>query len=79
MQAKAAIGVDVRGTRIKAVVVEDEGTVLDQVVRPSLDNGVERWAEVTQTLVGELIRQYGEELRVGVCAPGLADSEERCI
>lgn len=79
MQAKAAIGVDVGGTRIKAVVVEDEGTVLDQVVRPSLDDGVERWAEETQTLVGELIRQYGEELCVGVCAPGLADNEERCI
>ena len=44
MQAKAAIGVDVGGTRVKAVVVEDEGTVLDQVVRPSLDDGVARWA-----------------------------------
>jgi glucokinase len=79
VQAKAAIGIDVGGTRVKAVVVEDEGTVLDQVVRPSLDDGIERWAEVTQALVGELIRQYGEELSVGVCAPGLADSEERCI
>ncbi len=79
MQAKAAIGVDVGGTRVKAVVVENEGTVLDQVVRPSLNEGVERWAEVTQALVVELIRQYGEELSVGVCAPGLADSEERCI
>lgn len=79
MQAKAAIGVDVGGTRVKAVVVEDEGTVLDQVVRQSLDSGVERWAEVAQALVQELIQQYGEELFVGVCAPGLADSDERCI
>jgi predicted NBD/HSP70 family sugar kinase len=79
VQAKAAIGVDVGGTRVKAVVVEDEGTILDQVVRPSLEDGVERWAEVTHALVGELIGQYGEELFVGVCAPGLADSEERCI
>ena len=79
MQAKAAIGLDVGGTRVKAVVVEDEGTVLDQVVRQSLDNGVERWAEVAQALVQELIEQYGEELFVGVCAAGLADGNESCI
>jgi len=79
VQAKAAIGLDVGGTRVKAVVVEDEGTVLDQVVRQSLDNGVERWAEVAPALVQELIRQYGEELSVGVCAPGLADGDESCI
>ena len=79
MEAKAAIGLDVGGTRVKAVVVEDEGTVLDQVVRQSVDNGVERWADVAQGLVQELIQQYGEELFVGVCAPGLADRDERCI
>ena len=79
MQAKAAIGLDVGGTRVKAVVVEDEGTVLDQVVRQSLDSGVERWAEVAQALVKELIEQYGEELSVGVCAAGLADGNESCI
>jgi glucokinase len=79
VQAKAAIGLDVGGTRVKAVVVEDEGTVLDQVVRQSLDHGVERWAEVAQALVQELIEQYGEELFVGVCAPGLADGDEKFI
>ena len=79
MQAKAAIGLDVGGTRVKAVVVEDEGTVLDQVVRQSLENGVERWAEVAQALVQELIQQYGKELFVGVCAPGLADGDEKFI
>ena len=79
MQAKAAIGLDVGGTRVKAVVVEDEGTVLDQVVRQSLDNGVKRWAEVAQALVQELIEQYGEELFIGVCAAGLADGNESCI
>jgi len=79
VQAKAAIGLDVGGTRVKAVVVEDEGTVLDQVVRQSLDNGIERWAEVAQALVQELIEQYGEELSVGICAAGLADGNESCI
>jgi len=57
VQAKAAIGLDVGGTRVKAVVVEDEGTVLDQVVRHSVDDGVERWAEVAPALVQELIQQ----------------------
>ena len=40
---------------------------------------MERWADVAQGLVQELIQQYGEELFVGVCAPGLADRDERCI
>jgi glucokinase len=79
VQAKAAIGLDIGGTRVKAVVVEDEGTVLDQVVRQSLNNGIERWAEVAYALVQELIHQYGEELSVGVCAAGLADGDESCI
>jgi glucokinase len=79
VQAKAAIGLDVGGTRVKAVVVEDEGTVLDQLVRPSVDAGVEQWAEVAQSLVQELVLQYGEEILVGVCAPGLADKDEKCI
>jgi glucokinase len=79
VQAKAAIGLDVGGTRVKAVVAEDEGTVLDQIVRHSLDNGAERWAEVAQGLVQELIEQYGQELSVGVCAPGLAGSDQNCI
>jgi glucokinase len=79
VQAKAAIGLDVGGTRVKAVVVEDEGTVLDQVVRQSLDNGIERWAEAAQALGQELIQQYGEELSVGICAAGLADGNESCI
>jgi glucokinase len=79
VQTKAAIGLDVGGTRVKAVVVEDEGTVLDRVVRQSLDNGIERWAEVAQALVQELIQQYGEELSVGICAAGLADANESCI
>lgn len=79
VQAKAAIGLDVGGTRVKAVVVEDEGTVLDQVVRHSLDKGIERWAEVAQTVVQELIQQYGEELSIGVCAPGLGNNDQSCI
>jgi glucokinase len=79
VQAKAAIGLDVGGTRVKAVVVENEGTVLDQVVRGSRDQAGERWAQTAQDLVQELIEQYGNELSLGVCAPGLANSEQTCI
>jgi activator of 2-hydroxyglutaryl-CoA dehydratase len=61
VQAKAAIGLDVGGNRVKAVVVEDEGTVLDQVVRYSLENSMERWAEVAQALakLGEWAGAFG--------------------
>jgi glucokinase len=79
MHAQAAIGLDVGGTRVKAVVVEDEGTVLDQVVRESLVGGIEQWAEIAPAMIRELIQQYGEELSVGVCAAGLAASDESCI
>jgi glucokinase len=79
VQHQAAIGLDVGGTRLKGIVVENDGTVLDQIVRPSWRDDVETWAEVARALVVELVDQYGPELSLGVAAPGLAALDETCI
>jgi glucokinase len=79
VRAQAAIGLDIGGTRVKALVVEHDGTVLDQIVRPSLTDEVETWSEVAAELVTELVQHYGSELALGVAAPGLASQDETCI
>jgi len=63
-----AIGLDLGATRLKAVVVENDGTILDQIGRPTQCGG---WMEQVSNLLKELLPMYGAELQIGVCAPGL--------
>ena len=64
----AAIGLDLGATRLKAVVVENDGTILDQIARPTRS---EVWRAEVDDLLKELLAMYGDELQIGVCAPGL--------
>jgi glucokinase len=64
----AAIGLDLGATRLKAVVVENDGTILDQIARPTQPKA---WMEQVAKLLKELLPMYGGELQIGVCAPGL--------
>jgi glucokinase len=76
---QAAIGLDVGGTRINAVVVENDGTVLDQVCRTPSPAPDAPWKSAARQLVGQLTDQYGAELEVGVSAPGLPSADHRAI
>ena len=73
-----AIGIDLGGTQIKAVLVSAAGAILRREIRETLDGGQEskkRWAEVIRTLIVEL----GSEYPVGLSAPGLAAANRRSI
>lgn len=65
-----AIGFDVGGTRMKAVVAENDGTVLDQILRPTEPDS---WLDQLTSLFQELLSAYGPRIEIGVCAPGIAD------
>jgi glucokinase len=65
-----AMGLDVGATRIKAVVVENDGTILDQIVRLTQP---ERWLEQVADLLHEVLPITGPILEIGVCAPGVAN------
>jgi glucokinase len=71
-----AIGFDVGGSRIKAVVAEDDGTVLDQVLRPTQPD---TWLRQVGSLFQELLPAYGPRIEIGVCAPGIADQSGEAI
>jgi glucokinase len=66
----AAIGLDVGANRIKAVVVESDGTTLEQIIRSTQP---EAWMKQVAELVNELLPMCGREVQIGFCAPGVAN------
>ncbi len=79
-----AVGIDLGGTQIKAVLVERaSGRVLQRLLRPTRDgertaDGLPRFAASVRAVVEELEAGRGA-LPVGLSAPGLAHPNGRCI
>jgi glucokinase len=83
---KYAIGIDLGGTNIKAIAVTTTGEVLNKITSPSQDTESSRqtavppWAQEIKNMVaslGSMLNQQPEYL--GLCAPGLAAADGRCI
>jgi glucokinase len=74
-----ALGVDVGGTGIKAVLVDADGTVLAErsTPTPKPDPSGAQTADAIAALVRELAK--GERLPVGVTSPGLADDRKGVV
>jgi glucokinase len=72
-----ALGLDLGGTQIKAVVISEGGEILRREVRPTGGETApgQQWAHAMR----ELVRELGPELPVGVSAPGLASRDRRSI
>src|SRR5437763_16662121 len=75
-----AIGVDLGGTNIKAVVVSEAGEVQEQVVFPTEDDTSVAWAARIREHIRRLQSERGTAAaRVGLAAPGLASPDGRRI
>jgi glucokinase len=79
-----ALGIDLGGTNIKAALVETASAkVRRHLSRPTRDgewvDGVPRYAVSVREIVEEMEAEVGERLRVGLCAPGLANPDGSCI
>lgn len=77
---KARAGVDLGGTKVQAVVVDDEHEVLGQVRRPTpRSGGPQAVAEEIAATVGEAAAQAGVEpsslVGIGLGSPGAVDGE----
>ena len=79
-----AIGIDLGGSRLKTVVISDDGLVLDKHVEsirnqddPNFD--MAPWAESVVRRVETLEARYGAAAAVGLAAPGLPDPPETSI
>jgi glucokinase len=71
-----AIGIDLGGTQIKAVVVDESGTVLQRELRPTYGGpDARRWMDAIRTLADEL----GRDSPAAISAPGLAARDRRSI
>ena len=73
---KTAVGIDLGGTQIKAVIAADNGDVLRRELRSTGESDAERgFANIIQALANEL----GPDLPLGISAPGLASPDRRTI
>jgi len=73
-----AIGVDIGGTNIKCVAVDDDGAVRVQRCEPTGDEAGD-WARIVPELVASIEADFGAAAEVGVASPGLAARDGRTI
>jgi len=77
-----AAGIDVGGTRIKAVAASADGTILRHVTHATADGNATAadWTRLARETLEGFSRELGHKpAATGVCAPGLAASNGRSI
>jgi glucokinase len=75
-----AIGIDLGGTRIKAVVVNVSGNILHQLYADTNDNDAAVWKKAVVETVRELLQRMNRKTAViGISAPGLPDNSNEAI
>ena len=75
-----AIGVDLGGTRIKSVVLDQQGNLLHEELSPTQDNDHQHWKQTVAKAVHELRKRVNTaEVVVGLSAPGLPNENNTAI
>ncbi|MCB1123596.1 MAG: ROK family protein, partial [Verrucomicrobiae bacterium] len=77
-----AIGVDVGGTAIKGVAARDDGKILYQESFPTNDysDTVDQWSARVRKIIDIFSERLNAEASaIGICSPGLASTDRRCI
>ncbi len=73
------IGIDLGGTRIKAVVVDVHGAVLESRSVKTHGDGPDAWAQCIANIVHDFEARLGVATGMGLAAPGLASPDGRKI
>jgi glucokinase len=80
MPRNVAIGIDLGGTRIKAVAIDAEGKLLHENYQPTNDGDDKVWKNAVFTAVSELKTLLGKNsVNIGLSAPGLPNDNNTCI
>lgn len=80
MTERIVIGIDLGGTRIKAVAVDDKGHIAEQLYHPTSDGEGAVWKNAVAAVVKELMNKLGaNECLVGISAPGLPNDDNSAI
>ena len=74
------IGVDLGGTRIKAVAIDEQGNILHQYYHPTNDGDDSTWKNAILVAVNELQKKLkNSNLVIGISAPGLPNADNSAI
>jgi len=77
---KTIIGIDIGGTRIKAVAMDSEGHISHQLYRPTNDGDDKTWKQAVAQAVTELQNKTNStEVLIGISAPGLPNEGNTAI
>ena len=78
--SETAIGIDLGGTRIKAVAIDGSGKILHQNNHPTHDGDDSVWKNAVATAVAEIHDTIGSrDAVVGISAPGLPNQDNSAI
>lgn len=70
------LGLDLGGTRLKALCLTPEGA---EIARVTVSSGGDDWKQSVKQCVAKLLETHGAPTSIGVAAPGLPAKDERSI
>ena len=77
---RTAIGIDLGCTNIKAVLIDDSGTILQQARHETNEQDDRYWKETINKIIQTFKQQVRQPVQaIGLCAPGLSDCDNTCI
>ncbi|WP_336517954.1 ROK family protein [Pollutibacter soli] len=77
---KTAIGIDLGGTRIKAVAVDESGRILKEMYTPTADDDTRGWRVAVKNAHTSILASLNNpESITGISAPGLPNATNSCI
>jgi glucokinase len=75
-----SIGIDIGGTRIKAVLIDKDGNVLYHKYKPTEDKSDMAWRQTVIDIANEIKNKFDEkDLVLGISAPGLPNENNTAI
>lgn len=78
--SEIVIGIDLGGTRIKAVAIDEQGNILHQHFQPTNDGDDSIWKNAILDAVNELQSKLpGNKVVIGISAPGLPNTTNSVI
>ena len=78
-EARFILGIDLGGTHVKGLVVDEAGRVHAEDTRPTEDGAAGAWRDNVRRVVAGLQGRFPTIAVAGLCAPGLASRDEKMI
>jgi glucokinase len=80
MLRRRAIGIDLGCTNIKGVLVDGEGTIINEAKAETNEQDDKHWKRAVADMIAVFIKESGGNVdAIGLSAPGLADTHNQCI